>query len=149
MARWLFFLFMVFLFKTSLGDILGYLSYAWDTGHQKGSGSTVHPMMFEIRKETITEVACYLCVDQHLGVGIRYLVLAIEDCWVAAIGEIRWLRVYIVLWTSKFCVKACRSRLWCSWAFCLFVFQMSSECIKSDKVIYFPLCSRKWLTCFA
>lgn len=30
------------------------------------------------------------------------------------------LSVYIALWTSKFCLKACRSRLWCSWAFCLF-----------------------------
>lgn len=64
-----FFLFMVFLFKTNLGDIPDYLSYDWGTGHQKGSGSTVHPMTFEIRKETMLEVACYLSCRSAFGAG--------------------------------------------------------------------------------
>lgn len=69
MACQLFFLFMVLLFKTNLGDIPNYLSYDWGTGHQKGSGSTVHPMTFEIRKETMLEVACYLSCRSAFGAG--------------------------------------------------------------------------------
>lgn len=52
--------------------------------HQKGSGSTVHPMHTWTSKFML-EVACYLPVDQHLGVRRRYFVLAVEECQVAAI----------------------------------------------------------------
>jgi len=62
--------------------MLDYLSYAWDTCNEKGSGFTVNPIALEIRDKQWWRCHVILRADEHLGLKRRYMVLAADMSWV-------------------------------------------------------------------